>query len=97
MIYVQKHFNQSVTNNIRTAENIGKIAAAQGDIYGTGCLLNSSFFKEHYKLFAISLCKESTKHWYKIKSTNYLRRKSIPAGIKTMLFNLEEIKGTILD
>ena len=62
MIDFRKYFNQSFTNNIKTIENIGKYATAQGDIYGTRCLLDSSFFKEHYKLVAISLCKESTGH-----------------------------------
>ena len=38
-----------------TYDNIRKIATGQGDDYTTGCLLDYSYFKEHYKLIAINL------------------------------------------
>ena len=34
-----------------------KIATGQGDDYTTGCLLDYSYFKEHYELLAIDLSK----------------------------------------
>ena len=39
-------------------ENIRKIATGQGDDYTTGCLLDYSYFKDHYKLIAIDLSKQ---------------------------------------
>ena len=38
-----------------TYDNIRKIATGQGDDYTTGCLLDYSYFKEHYKLIVINL------------------------------------------
>ena len=45
-------FGQPVTNNIR------KIATGQGDDYTTGCLLDYLYFKQNYKLIAITLRKQ---------------------------------------
>ena len=39
MINGQKFFNQPVENDLRTYDNIQKIATGQGDDYITGCLL----------------------------------------------------------
>ena len=39
MINGQKIFNQPVKNDLRTYDNIQKIATGQGDDYITGCLL----------------------------------------------------------
>ena len=39
MINGQKFFNQPVKNDLRTYDNIQKIATGQGDDYTTGCLL----------------------------------------------------------
>ena len=38
MIDGQNFFDQPVKNEIRTYDNIGKIATGQGDDYTTGCL-----------------------------------------------------------
>ena len=43
---------------MRAYDNIWKLAAGQGDNYTTGCLLDYPFFKEHYKLITIDLCKQ---------------------------------------
>ena len=43
---------------MRAYDNISKLAAGQGDNYTTGCLLDYPFFKEHYKLITIDLCKQ---------------------------------------
>ena len=37
----------------KTYENIRKIATGQVDDYTTGCLLDYSYFKDHYKMIVI--------------------------------------------
>ena len=39
MINGQKFFNQPVKNDLRTYDNIQKVATGQGDDYTTDCLL----------------------------------------------------------
>ena len=46
-------FDQPIKVNLKTCDNIRKIATGQGDDFTTGCLLDYTYFKEHYKLFAI--------------------------------------------
>ena len=48
-------FDQPVKIDVRTYENIWKIATGQGDDYTTGCLLQYPYFKKHYKLIARNL------------------------------------------
>ena len=51
-----KNFFDQLTNSMtKTYENIRKIATGQGDDYTTGCLLDYSYFKDHYKMIAIDL------------------------------------------
>ena len=38
---------QPVKNDLRTYNNILKIATGQGDDYTTGCLINYPYFKDH--------------------------------------------------
>ena len=45
--------DQLVKNDVRTYDKIWKIAIRQGDDYTTGCLIDYSCFKEHFKLIAI--------------------------------------------
>ena len=40
-------------NDLRTYDNIRKIATDQEDDYTTGCLLDYPYFKENYKSTAI--------------------------------------------
>ena len=51
-------FDQPIRNNIKSYENIRKIATGQGDDYTTGCLLSYPYFKENYKLIPIDSCKQ---------------------------------------
>ena len=51
-------FNQPINNDIKTYENIRKIASSQGHDYTTGCLLDYIYFKENYKMIAINLSKQ---------------------------------------
>ena len=60
MIDVHSFFDQPVKSDMRTYENIRTIAAGQGDDYTNGCLLDYSYFKGNYMLFAIDLSKQQT-------------------------------------
>ena len=51
-------FDQPVSNNLRTYDNIRKVATGQGDDYKTGCLLNYNYFNKYYKTIAIDLSKQ---------------------------------------
>ena len=51
-------FDQPINNDIKTNENIRKIATGQGDDYTTGCMLDYPYFKENYKTIAINLSKQ---------------------------------------
>ena len=57
MIDGKNFFDQPINNNLKTYENIRKIATGQGDNYRTGCLLDYSYFNNHYKMIAIDLSK----------------------------------------
>ena len=46
----QNFFDSPVKSDMRTYDNILKIATGQGDDYTTGCLVDYPYFKEHYKL-----------------------------------------------
>ena len=43
--------------DIKTYENIRKIATGHGEEYTIGCLLDYPYFKENYKMIAIGLSK----------------------------------------
>ena len=58
MIDGKNVFDQAINSDLKTYENIRKIATAQGDDYTTGCLLNYSYFKDYYKMIAIDLSKQ---------------------------------------
>ena len=50
-------FDQPIKNDLKTYDNIRKIATGQGDDNTTGCLLDYPCFKKYYKLIAIDLSK----------------------------------------
>ena len=58
MIDGKNFFDQPINSMNKTYENIRKIAIGQGDDYTTGCLLDYSYFKDHYKMIAIDLSKQ---------------------------------------
>ena len=51
-------FDQPAKSDMRTYDNIRKIATGQEDDYTTGCLLDYNYFNEHYKMIAIDLSKQ---------------------------------------
>ena len=50
-------FDQPIKNDLKTYDNIRKIATNQGDDYTTGCLLDYPYFKKYYRLIIIDLSK----------------------------------------
>ena len=55
LIDVQNLSDQPVKSNMRTYDNIWKIAIGQGYDYTTGCSLDYPCFKEHYQMIVIDL------------------------------------------
>ena len=96
MIDGRNFFDQPINSMTKTYENIRKIATGQGDDYTTGCLLDYSYFKDHYKMIAIDLSKQQAldanpRAIQQISFTANLDR----AGNTTMFFIIEEAKETI--
>ena len=52
LIVGRNFFYQPVKNNLRTYDNIRKIATSQGDDFTNGCLLDYHYFKNYYKMIA---------------------------------------------
>ena len=91
-------FDQSINSDLKTYENIRKIATGQGDDYTTGCLLDYSYFKENYRMIAIDLSKwqaldADPRAIQQIHFTANLDRD----GETTMFFIIEEAKETVFD
>ena len=47
MIDGKNFFDQAIKNNLKTYDDIRKIATGQGDDYRTGCLLDYPYFKKY--------------------------------------------------
>ena len=58
MLDGRNFFDKPVKNDLKTQDNIRKIATGQGDNYITGCLLDSPYFKKYCKLIATDLSKQ---------------------------------------
>ena len=91
-------FDQPINTELKTYQNIRRIATSQEDDYTTGCLLDYSYFKENYKMIAIDLSKQQVldadpRAIQQINFTANLDR----AGNTTMFFIIEEAKETVLD
>ena len=89
-------FDQPIKNDLKTYDNIRKIAKDQGDDYTTGYLLDYPYFKKYYKLIAIDLNKHQkldadSKAIQQINFTGNLSREE---GV-TMFFLFEEAKETV--
>ena len=98
MIDGRNFFDQPINSDLKTYENIRKIATGQGDDYTTGCLLDYSYFKDYYKTIAVDLSKQQVldadpRAIQQINFTANLDR----AGNLAMLFIVEEAKETVLD
>ena len=60
MIDGKNFFDQPIKNNLRTYDNIRKIATGQPDDYTSGCLLEYNYFNNWYKTIAIDLSKQQS-------------------------------------
>ena len=58
----KRFFDQPLKSNMRTGNNIRKVATVQGDDYTTGCLLYYNCFNNYYKMIAIDLGKQQVLH-----------------------------------
>ena len=98
MIDGKNFFDQPVNSNLKTYENIRRIATGQGDDYTTDCLLDYSYFKENYKIIAIDLSKQQAldANPIAIQQINFTENLD-RAGNTTMFFLIEEAKETVLD
>ena len=95
---MRKNFDQSVKNDLRTCDNIQKIATGQGDHYTTGFLLDYPYYKEHFKMIALDLSEKQAldvdpKSMQQINFTGNLDE----TGNRTMFFVIEETKKKLLD
>ena len=91
-------FDQPINSDLKTYENIRKIATDRGDDYTTGSSLDYSYFKENYKMIAIDLSKQQILDAdpiaiQQINFTANLDR----AGNTATLFITEGAKETVLD
>ena len=98
MIDEKNFFDQPVKRDMRTYDNIKKIATGQGDNYTTGCLLDYNYFNNYYKMVATDLSKQQEldadpKAIQQINSTENLDQ---PEGA-TVFFIIEETNETVLD
>ena len=91
-------FDQPIKNDLKTYDNIRKVAMGQAGDNTTGCLLDYWYLKKYYKLIAIDLIKQQkldadSKARRQINFTGNLER----AEGSTMFFIIEEVKETVLD
>ena len=98
MIDGRNFFNKTIRKDLKTYDNIRKIATGQGDDYTIGFLLDYPYFKKYYKLIAIDLSKQQKldagpKAIQQTNFTGSLTR----AEAATMFFIIEEVKETVLD
>ena len=95
-------FDPPVKNNLKTYDNIQKIAIDQGDDYTAGYLLDYNYLNNYDKMIAIDLSKQQAldsdlKAVQQINFTGNLSRGRNINDITTMFFITEEEKETILD
>ena len=98
MIDGKNFFDQPINSMTKTYENIRKIATGQGDDYTTGCLLDYSYFKDHYKMIAIELRKQQALDAdpRAIQQINFAANLD-KDGNRKMFFIIEEAKETVLE
>ena len=95
---VKTFFDQSIKSNLKTHNNIWKIATGQRDDYTTSCLLDYIYFKNYYKMIVVDLSKQKaldadSKAIQQINFTANLDR----AGKTRIYFILEEAKEVVLE
>ena len=100
MIDEQNFLDQPVKNNLRTYDNIRKIATGQGDDYSTSCLLDYNYFNNYYKMIAIDISKQLAldSDPKAIQQINFIEKLPWDGNTTTtMFFTIEEAKEITLD
>ena len=97
MIDGKNFFDQPINSDLKTYENIRRIATGQGDDYTTGCLLDYYYFKENYKMIAIDLSKKQVldADLRAIQQINFTAK--LDRNGETRFFIIREAKKTVLD
>ena len=95
MIDGEKVFDQPVKIDMRTYNNIRKIAAGQGDDYTSESFLDYIYFKDCYNMVAIDLSQqqEFDADPKAIQQINFTRNL---IKLSTIFFIIEEVKDTVL-
>ena len=91
-------FDQPINSDLKTYDNIRKIATGYGDDYTTGCLLDYTYFKDYYEKIAIDLTKQQALDAdpRAIQQINFMVNLD-RAGNTIIFFIIEEAKETVLD
>ena len=98
MIDGRNVFDQPIKNDLKTYDNIRKIATVHGDDYITGCLLVYHYFEKRDKLVAMDLSKQQKldadpKAIQQVNFTRNLNREED----ETMFLIIHEAKEIVLD
>ena len=98
MIDGKNVFNQPINSDLKTYENIRRIATGQGNDYTAGCLLDYLYFKENYKMIAIDLTKQQVLYANPsaIQQINFIANLN-RNGETTMFFIIEEAKEIVFE
>ena len=98
MIDGKNFFDQPINSDLKTYDNIRKIATGYGDDYTTGCLLDYTYFKDYYEKIAIDLTKQQALDAdpRAIQQINFMVNLD-RAGNTITFFIIEEAKETVLD
>ena len=98
MIDGRNLLDQPIKNDLKTYDNIRKIATGQGDDYTTECLLDYPYFKKYYKFIVIDLSKQQKLDAdpKAIQQLIFIGNLDRAEG-STMFFIIEEVKEAVLD
>ena len=98
MIDGRNFFDQPLDSMAKTYESIRKIAIGQGDDYTTGCLLDYTYFKDHYKKIVIDLSiqQELDVDQRAIQQINFTANVDRD-GNTTIFFIIKEAKETVFE
>ena len=98
MIDGRNFFDQPLDSMAKTYESIRKIAIGQGDYYTTSCLLDYTYFKDHYKEIAIDVSKqqELDADQRAIQQINFTANVDRD-GNTTIFFIIKEAKETVFE
>ena len=96
-VEVENFFDRPINDDIKTYENIRKIATGQGDDYTTGYLLDYHHFKENYRMIAMALSKQQVLYAdpRAIKQINFTGNFDRAAGLSFFIF--ERAKENVFD